>query len=166
MKHPIASSYPNVGGFTLFEVLISVLVLSIGLLGVASMQILSLRSNSGAYLRSEATLRAYDIIDRIRANSTAAAGYATAMAAAPSAPAVNCASAACSTTNLAAYDLAQWKCALGKWNANAVCAAYPQGKLPQGDGSVAINGNIYTVIVQWFDQTTNNNQQIQVSVAL
>lgn len=166
MKHHMATPYSNARGFTLFEVLISVLVLSIGLLGVASMQILSLHSNSGAYLRSEATLRAYDIIDRIRVNNTVAADYAAAMAAAPSAPAINCASAACSATDLTAYDLAQWKCALGNWNANAACTNYPQGKLPQGDGSIAINGNIYTVTVQWFDQAANGIQNIQVSVTL
>jgi len=59
-------------GFSLIEALVSLVVLSIGLLGVAGLQLTSLRSNQGAALRSQATFLAYDIIDRMRANSGAA----------------------------------------------------------------------------------------------
>ncbi|MFT6955875.1 MAG: type IV pilus assembly protein PilV [Halieaceae bacterium] len=56
-------------GFTLIEVLISLLVLLIGLLGVAGIQIVSFQNNQGAYIRSQATFIASDFMDRIRANS-------------------------------------------------------------------------------------------------
>ncbi len=164
MRSSRIRSYSDARGFTLFEVLISMLVLSIGLLGIAGMQMLALRGNTSAYLRSEAILRAYDIIDRIRANPPASPSYATAMAAAPAAASVDCAAAVCSAGDLAAYDLAQWKCGLGNWNANTACAGYPQGKLPQGDGGVVISGNVYTVSIQWFDQATGNVQQLALSV--
>jgi type IV pilus assembly protein PilV len=59
-------------GFTLIEVLVALVVLSIGLLGLASLQLSSLRWNHGASLRSQATLLAYDIVDRMRANQVAA----------------------------------------------------------------------------------------------
>jgi type IV pilus assembly protein PilV len=59
-------------GFTLIEALVSLLVLSIGLLGVASLQLSSLRANSSAAARSQATFLAYDIADRMRANRNAA----------------------------------------------------------------------------------------------
>ncbi|HEU4623253.1 MAG TPA: type IV pilus modification protein PilV [Steroidobacteraceae bacterium] len=59
-------------GFTLVEVLVALVVLSIGLLGIASLQLSSLRWNHGASKRSQATLLAYDILDRMRANPTAA----------------------------------------------------------------------------------------------
>ena len=59
-------------GFSLLEVLIAILVLSIGLLGLAQMQSIGLRSTHSAYLRTQATLLAGDILDSMRANLTAA----------------------------------------------------------------------------------------------
>jgi type IV pilus assembly protein PilV len=58
-------------GFTLLEVLIALLVLSIGLLGLASLQTVGLRSNTMATTRTHATQLAYDISDRMRANLAA-----------------------------------------------------------------------------------------------
>ena len=57
-------------GFALFETLVSVVVLSTGLLGVAAMQYTGLRDNNRATERSLATIIAYDMIDRMRANTT------------------------------------------------------------------------------------------------
>lgn len=88
-------------GFTLIETLVALLVLSIGLLGVAALQLTSLRSNTSSSYRSQATFLAYDIADRMRANRQAALNgdyiiaYATA---APSAP-----------TTVAETDLLAWK---------------------------------------------------------
>lgn len=56
-------------GFTLIEILVALVVLSVGLLGLAGMQLTGLRYNYGAYTRTQATLMAYDIIDRMRANT-------------------------------------------------------------------------------------------------
>lgn len=58
----------NDRGFTLLEVLIALLVLSIGLLGLAALQTTGLRSNQMASMRTQATQVAYDITDRMRAN--------------------------------------------------------------------------------------------------
>jgi type IV pilus assembly protein PilV len=55
-------------GFTLLEVLIALLVLAIGLLGLAALQTTGLRSNTMATTRTHATQLAYDIADRMRAN--------------------------------------------------------------------------------------------------
>jgi type IV pilus assembly protein PilV len=55
-------------GFTLIEVLIAVLILGIGLLGLAGLQVNSMRNNHQAYLRSQATLLAQEMIDRMRTN--------------------------------------------------------------------------------------------------
>ena len=59
-------------GFTLVESLVAVLVLSIGLLGIAALQVSSLRTNHVAYQRTQATFMAYDLLDRMRANRVAA----------------------------------------------------------------------------------------------
>ena len=59
-------------GFTLIEVLVTMLILSIGLMGMAGLQAVSLKMNQSAHLSSQATFLAYDIIDRMRANRSAA----------------------------------------------------------------------------------------------
>lgn len=56
-------------GFTLIEVLIAMIILAIGLLGLAAMQAVSLRDNQDAYYYQQATLLAYEMQDRIRGNS-------------------------------------------------------------------------------------------------
>ena len=59
-------------GFTLIEVLIAMIVLAVGLLGLAGLQATSLRNNQSAYNRIKATQLAYEIADRMRANYTEA----------------------------------------------------------------------------------------------
>lgn len=65
------AGHARMSGFTLLEVLISLMILSIGLLGVAGLQITSLRNNHSAYLRTQASALAYDMADRMRTNSQA-----------------------------------------------------------------------------------------------
>jgi len=123
--------FKNNRGFTLVEVLVAVVILSIGLLAVAGLQTNSMRSSNNALYRSQAVLCAEDILDRMRANVDLArnGAYDIALAvAAPTAP----------FNDLAEEDLAEWKTALAD-------------NLPGGDGSVALNGNIFTVVVQWRD---------------
>jgi type IV pilus assembly protein PilV len=102
-------------GFSLVEVLVALLVLSIGLLGLAALQTTSLQYNTGSYLRTQATFLAYDIIDRMRANTTAVADggaydIPTAAAATPFLTSTDptCDTSSCSSVNMAAYDLGKW----------------------------------------------------------
>jgi len=119
-------------GFTLLEVLIALVVLSIGLLGLAALQVTGLRSTHGANLVSQASLLAYDMADRIRANpgEAAYAGYVTVCP--ENMPA----------TPLVTADLAEWACAV-------------ESLLPAGEGRIATlqNGATtrYTVTVEWED---------------
>jgi type IV pilus assembly protein PilV len=59
-------------GSSLLEVLIAVVILAFGLLGLAGLQATSVKSSHSAYQRSQATLLAYDMVDRMRAARTAA----------------------------------------------------------------------------------------------
>lgn len=59
-------------GFTLIEVLVALVILSIGLLGVAGMQISSMTGNHNAFLRSQGLQYAYEALDMMRANRSAA----------------------------------------------------------------------------------------------
>ncbi|HEY5971111.1 MAG TPA: type IV pilus modification protein PilV [Pseudoxanthomonas sp.] len=63
-------------GFTLIEVMIAVLVLGIGLLGLAMLQTMSVRFAQSANYRTQATNLAYDMLDQMRVNRRAAASYA------------------------------------------------------------------------------------------
>lgn len=64
----MAVGRPNTG-FTLIEVMVAMLVLSVGLLGMAGMLAQSMRFNQDAYVRTQATFLAYDMMDRMRASS-------------------------------------------------------------------------------------------------
>ena len=99
-------------GFSLVEVLVALLVLSIGLLGLAALQTTSLQYNTGSYLRTQATFLAYDIIDRMRANSTAVVdsdgtGYDQPTSSAVSFS-VDCGVSSCTSAQLANYDVKKW----------------------------------------------------------
>ncbi|MEC9341425.1 MAG: type IV pilus modification protein PilV [Pseudomonadota bacterium] len=56
-------------GFTLIEVLVALFIFSVGLLGLAGMMGQSLRSNHDAYVRTQASILAYDMMDRMRADA-------------------------------------------------------------------------------------------------
>ena len=116
-------------GFTLLEILVALLVLSVALLGLAGLQTQGLRGNQSAFLRSKAVQNSEDILDRMRANRAAAlsGNYDIALATAPAGPAYS---------GMVLTDLSEWK---------AVLAA----ALPAGDGTVEVNGNVATIEVQW-----------------
>lgn len=62
-------------GASLIEVLVSVVIIAIGLLGLAALQNISLKLSYESYVRTQATFLAYDMIDRIRANPETAENY-------------------------------------------------------------------------------------------
>lgn len=129
IRQALRTSRDGQRGATLIETLVALLVLSIGLLGVAGLQMQALRGNHGAHLRSQATMLAHDIADRMRANRTLALTgvYNIAVGDVPTG------------ATLAALDLAAWKESL-------------DDILPEGDGAVVLVGNIATITVQWTDR--------------
>jgi type IV pilus assembly protein PilV len=60
---------PHQRGFTLLEVLIALVVLAVGMLGIAALQARGMQYNTDAYARTQATMLAYDLIDRMRTRS-------------------------------------------------------------------------------------------------
>jgi len=148
-------------GFTLVEVLVSVLILSLGLLGVAGLQTFSLRSNQGAFFRTQATAAAYDIADRMRANPKGVAdgSYdAVDTSQLPGDP--NCITAGCTTSQLADYDILDWA-------SNSISV------LPAGAGTVKIDDmgtatdpsdDVFVVTVLWNDATDKDNPGKSLSV--
>ncbi len=100
-------------GVSLVEALVALLILSIGMLGIAGLFVESVRSSRSALLRTQAVNLVGDMADRIRANATARAAYATeAYGGAPDeqdcAPSPTSAGANCTLAELAQDDLARW----------------------------------------------------------
>lgn len=133
-------------GFTLVEVLVALVVLSVGLLGMAKMVMVSSHSNDSAYLRSQATALAYQAMDSMRANLQAAttSGYVTALGVMP--PAAGNCSAFCDSPTLALSDVYAWK-------------QHLKNALPAGTGSITTTTSfpvLATVVVQWDDSVAQN----------
>ncbi len=152
---------------TLIEVLVAVLVTSLGVLGVTGLQMTGLQANRAALWRAEAMLMALDMMERIRANATAADAvqqYAAVGLGDPPAHPSDCGTRDCTARELAAFDSALWKCRLGRFRQHSACAALigiagsgfveadlRQPPLPDGDGGIAIGrqGRLASVRVQW-----------------
>jgi type IV pilus assembly protein PilV len=122
----------NIEGFTLVEALVALLVLSIGLLGVAALQLTALQNNNNALFRSQATYLAYDIADRMRANRAAALADAYQISVGAG---VNPACA-----SVAACDINAWQLMLG-------------ATLPAGQGAIDtdVATGEATISIQWDD---------------
>ncbi|HLI18249.1 MAG TPA: type IV pilus modification protein PilV [Rhodanobacteraceae bacterium] len=103
----------NISGFSLLEVLIAVVVVSLGMLGVGAALVTVHRTTASSYLQQQSAQLASDIIERMRQNVSGAqlGDYDIAYTGgAVTAPAVMCdpTGAACTAAQQAAYDLWQW----------------------------------------------------------
>jgi type IV pilus assembly protein PilV len=124
-------------GFSLLEVLIALAVFSFGLLGLAALQTVSLRVGHDSYQRTQATMLAYDIVDRMRANPAGlAAGRYDNIADNANPGTANCVSVSCTTNELADFDIRSW---------HAVIAE----KLSDGKGTLASSGTTRTITINW-----------------
>ncbi len=123
-------------GFGLIEVLVSILVLSIGLLGLANLQTNGMRFNHSAYLRTQTTVLAYDIVDAMRANRGAAGKLTTALGGAYLTDYTDSLPVG---TTVAEADLRNWKTLLA-------------ALLPEGQGQITRNGNQFTINVKWTER--------------
>lgn len=137
-------------GFSLLEVLVALFVLSIGLLGLAALQTTGIRFNQQSYQRTQATLQAYEIIDRMRTNR--AGGTVNALfdnVTLGSKPgSANCASTTdCDADQMAEYDIRTWN------TANEALLTESNGAICRGtfDSNLActVGGVIYRVGIKW-----------------
>lgn len=144
-------------GFSMIEVLITLVVLSIGLLGIAGLQVTGMQSNRSAYYRSQATIIAYDMIDRMRTNvdGVAANLYDDLDSSSPPSTAPTCidTSSGCSATSLAENDLQEW-------------VDDHLSLLPAGTGTVTRSGNIFTVTVNWVENTDPGDPNKSVAISM
>ena len=141
-------------GVTIMEILFSVLMLAVGVLGVSTLQAISLQQNRSALFRADALQLGSDRLDRIRANPLSP--YAPVLLTAPPNASKNCINVTCNRPEMAAFDIAQWKCSLNSNDSEGVpysiCTSYGiQGAIPEGAGSITLVNNVYSIVVQWVD---------------
>lgn len=142
-------------GFTLLEVMIALVISAVALLGLASLQAQSLTFNQTAYLRSQATYFAYDMLEKMRMNRIVAdtGSYDLAFTDTPNSASCYGTSANCSQSDFANADKYEWYSQISS-------------TLPGGKGSVSRAGTptIVTIIVQWnnINDSTAPPSSIQV----
>lgn len=147
-------------GFTMVEALVALVVLAIGLLGIAALYLDSLRAGRTAIYRTQAVNLAADLADRIRANRQGVVAYTTGFddAAATYTEDANCDDPAvgCLPADLAGTDLARWKTAL-------------EQQLPGGQGEVQVTApnaagdpGTYVITVRWSEVGEANPLQYQL----
>lgn len=149
-------------GFSLIEVLVALVVLSIGLLGIAALHIDNVRNGQSALQRTRAVNLAADMADRIRANP--GGDYDVGAGPAGAAPNPVCADGAdgeapgdCNASQMAAYDVWQWRTALEATAATG---------LPDGQGSVELDTSTdpdsHVIAVRWTDKGQPNSYRLVV----
>jgi len=156
-------------GFTMVEVLVAVIVLSVGLLGLAGLQAASLRNNQQSYMRSQSILLVNDIAERMRANlpGVQSGAYNQSAGAAPM-PNINCSNTTgCSSAELASNDLAEWTTDVG--NTLPAGEAFICLDSTPDDGTGAGNpqcdgaGPLYAIKLWWDDTRSGNTTRFATS---
>ena len=172
-------------GFTLIEVLITVVILSIGLLGMAGIQIQGLRGTTGSMARSQATILANDIAERIHMNAngvlvvdainppgtndhysdvdTSAITCGQAVPTFCSVTPTNAAAAPCTTPRaMATFDIYDFACGLNH-------DAGVNELLPNGFATISCNvagcpiGTPLTISINWEESSTDSNNAAAVA---
>ncbi len=143
----ISASFKPSKGFAMIEILISMFVLSVGLLGILNLFLNGTKNTDAAFLRSEATILAYDLADRIRANPSATANYSLSAATTLATPANDCIQQSCDTVQLAQADLYDWKSQLAQ-------------ALPSGDATIVIVPPVATITISWDNLGTQETYSI------
>ena len=128
-------------GLTLVEAMIALLVISIGLLGIASLQLTAMNQNASSLNHSQAVWIAYNMSDRIRANISEFNNYNGIDT--TNNYAQDCMTAACSNAQMRVADAADWSTMIGN--------------LPGGRGIITNNADGLLVTVMWDDEGTGAN---------
>ena len=149
----ISIKYKRQRGLTMIEVLIAVVILSIGLLGIAGLQMLGMQNTNSANLRTQASLLAYEFADIIRTNKKEADNdyFGTFVefdepeftTASPGSAVASCSTTSgCSSAEMAQTDLFNWSSNVTQM-------------LPGGDATTSRVGDVYTVAITWADYRAN-----------
>jgi type IV pilus assembly protein PilV len=154
-------------GFTLLEVLIAVLIFSLGLMGMAGLMVVSVKTNHSAFLRTQASFLAQSMADRMRGNMGQIGAYVGSYSSSTigSDPCPN--GAACTPAQLVVRDRATWSRQLADSLPNATatvaCDGGPMGTAIQA--GAAPYGGLCTLLIQWDESSLLRGTQGGAAVA-
>jgi type IV pilus assembly protein PilV len=141
-------------GSSLIEVLVSMIILAIGILGIGALQTASLKSNQSSYLRTQAVFHSLDLVERMQGNQTGvrAGNYDDPV---PELTSACLTQAGCSAAEMAAHDVAEWAASIASrlpLGAATVCV-----DSDPSDGTAAAPacdglGAVYAITVWWDDK--------------
>lgn len=141
----------------MLEILVTLVIVAIALLGTAGLQLNAMRVNKGGQFRTQAIFLASDMAERMEANKAEAilGTYAVAATSAVGAAAILCDAAACTSAQLAVWDINQWGTAITNllpqpsWR---ICIANVAP--PACDAApVAANPITYAIAINWTDRS-------------
>lgn len=139
-------------GYTLFEIMIAVMVVSFGMIALGGLMINSMRYSKESANRFVATQQLYEIADRMRANHKGvSAGYYDTITGLGTTAA--CRTASCSVSDMAKFDAYEWNTKNSR-------------VLPKGLGLVEKNGDGFLVTVQWSETENNNATPVTKSIKM
>ena len=159
-------------GFTMLEVMIALLVFSLGLLGMAGLLAVSVQTNHSAYLRTQATFLAQSMADRMRANNlglwnngsaTASAYDGTYDSSTAGSTSTTClGSNTCTWSNVVARDQKIFSNQLVSFlpNPSATIACKPTGTVPSGNALIErppYTGQC-TIAINWNEKSSEPGQ--------
>lgn len=169
MRTTFVRLLPRQSGFTLIEVLVTIVIVAVGLLGLGSLMLKGLQANASSQLRSVAVSQAYDMADRMRANipGVLAGNYGPII---PSGSASSCSGASLSGTNVMPPSTVP-VCAATCSSACSVAGVADMDAcvwhrsnaklLPYGAGAVCKDAanNWYTIYVSWDDDKSGTTSK-------
>jgi type IV pilus assembly protein PilV len=146
--HDRVSVHGKQRGFSMIEVLVTLMFIAFALLGTAGLQAYAMRVSQGGQFRTQAVFLVADLAERMEANKAGAVAgaYAQVTSGTPAALSSACTTLACIPADLAAYDLSQWQ--------NAIAAVLPQSTWTVTQ-TVTGNPSTYTITVSWVDRRTD-----------
>lgn len=135
------------GGFSMLEVLVTMFVMAVALLGTAGLQVHALKVTQGSQFRGQAVLLGMDLLERVEANNAGAIAGAYAATLPASQSAADCTVTICTPAQMAAYDLSQLEIAMRR-------------ELPESTASITFAGTgpyTYTVQIAWRERATRRS---------
>jgi type IV pilus assembly protein PilV len=143
-------------GFSLVEVLVALVVLSVGMLGIAALYVESLRFGSTAQLRTQAVALASDMADRIRANRQGLANYTKGVGDVGALDAAcDPGGVGCTPDIMAAHDIFRWNETVNVQLPGAQCSIAVD---------VATTPATYTIVIQWSEPGQVDPLQYTMSI--
>ncbi len=150
-------------GFTLIEVLVSLVIFGLGLMGLGKMLMISMKSNGSSFSHAQAMVMANAMLDRMRANRTTAlqgtaSNYSLPTLASSIGTAPDCQTGSCTGAQLATYDVANWLATLSASNG-----------LPSAQGQIVFGlvglQTTVTITIQWDDSVAQKTLKETISPA-